>query len=62
MPDFFEEIKAVHWLFAFLTYLWRNLQLVMGCVIFAETSCYGCMKLLWLLKIDGGNARFFSKN
>ena len=30
MPDFFEEIKAVHWPLVFLTYLWRNLQLVVG--------------------------------
>ena len=38
MPDFFEEIKAVHWPLAFLTYLLRNLRLVVGCVIFGETS------------------------
>ena len=45
MPDFFQEIKAVHWPLAFLTYLLRNLQLVVGCV---EVS-----------KIGGGNAGFF---
>ena len=48
MSDFFEEIKAVHWPLAFLTYLLRNLQLVVGCV--------------GVLKIGGGNAGFFLKN
>ena len=38
MPDVFEEIKAVHWPLAFLTYLLRNLQLVLGCAISGETS------------------------
>ena len=47
---FFEEIKAVHWPLAFLTYLLRNLRLVVGCVIFGETSWYGPRKLFGGLK------------
>ena len=53
MPDFFEKIKAVQYLLAFLTlypYLLRNLRLVVGCVIFAETSWYGPRKLFVGLK------------
>ena len=50
MADFFEEIKAVHWPLAFLTYLLRNLRLVVGCVIFGETSWYGSRKLFGGLK------------
>ena len=50
MPDFFQEIKAVHWSLEFLTYLFRNLQLVVGCVIFGETSWYGSRKCFWDLK------------
>ena len=50
MPDFYEEIKAVHWPLAFLTYLWRNLLLVVGCVIFGETSWFGPRKLFGCLK------------
>ena len=59
MPDFFEEIKAIHWPLAFLTYLLRNFRLVLGCVIFGETSWYGPRKLLGVLKIGCGNGRFF---
>ena len=60
MPDFYEEIKGVHWPLAFLTYLLRNLRLVVGCIIFGETSWYGPRKLLGgVLKIGGGNAGFF---
>ena len=44
MPYFFQEFKAVHWPLAFLTYLLRNWQLVMGFVIFDETSWYGSTK------------------
>ena len=50
MPDFFEEIKAVQWSLAFLTYLLRNLPLVLGCIIFGETSWYGPRKLFEGLK------------
>ena len=50
MPDFFEEIKAVQWPLAFLTYLLRNLRLVVGCIIFGETSWYGPRKLFGDLK------------
>ena len=59
IPEFFQEIKAVHCPLVFLSYLLRNLQLVVGCVIFGETSWYGPRKLLGVLKIGGGNARFF---
>ena len=59
MPHFFEEIKAAQWSLAFLTYSLGNLPLVVGCVIFGQTSCYGPRKLLGVLKIGGGNARFF---
>ena len=59
MPDFFEEIKAVQWLLAFLTYSLRNLSLVLGCVIFGQISWYGPKEFLGVLKIGGGNARFF---
>ena len=59
MPDFFEEIEAVHWPLAFLTKLFRNLPFVLGCVIFGETSWYGPRKHFGGLKICGGNARSF---
>ena len=62
MLDFFEEIKAVHWPLAFLTYLLRNLRLFLGCVIFGETSSYVRRILFGFLKIGGDNARFFCKN
>ena len=45
MPDFFEEIKAGQWPLAFLTYSLGNLALVLGCVIFGHTCCYGPRKL-----------------
>ena len=50
MPDFFEKIKAVHWPLSFLTYLLRNLRLVVGCVIFGVTCWYGPRKLFGGLK------------
>ena len=59
MPHFFEEIKAAQWPLVFLTYSLRNLPLVLRCVIFGETYWYGPRKLLGVLKIGGGNARFF---
>ena len=62
MPDFFQEIKAVHWLLAFLTYLWRNLPFVLGCIIFDESPWYGPRKLFGVFKIGDGDARFFSRN
>ena len=50
MPDFFQEFKAVHCQLAFFTYLLRNWQLVVGCVIFGETSWYGSRKCFGGLK------------
>ena len=50
MPDFFQAIKAVHWPLEFLTYLLRNIQLVVGCVIFGEISWYGSRKCFGGLK------------
>ena len=49
MPDFFEEIKAVQWLLAFLTYSLRNLPLVLGYVIFGQRSWYGPKEFLGVL-------------
>ena len=39
-------------------------QFAIGCgwLIFGETSWYGPRKLFGVLKIGGGNARFFWKN
>ena len=59
MPNFFEEIKAAQWPLAFLTYSLRNLPLVVGCIIFDQTCWYGPKEFLGVLKIAGGNARFF---
>ena len=59
MSDFFEEIKAVQWPLAFLTYFLRNLRFVLGCVINGETCWYGPKEFLEVLKICGGNPRFF---
>ena len=61
MPDFFESVKAVKWPLAFLTYLLTNLQFVLSCVIFGQISWYGPKEFFGVLKICGGNARFFLK-
>ena len=50
MPDFFEEIKAVHWPLEFLRYLLRNLQLVVGCIISGEIPWYESRNLFGGLK------------
>ena len=54
MPDIFEEIKPVQWPLAFLTYLLRNVQFVLGCVIFCQTCWYGSKKFLGVLKLCQG--------
>ena len=58
---FFEEIKAVHWPLAFLTYLLRNLRLVWVVQYLVKHlgMCVG--NFLGVLKIGCGNARFFEK-